>query len=140
MSKSMNKVFLLGNVGKDPETKSTPSGTIVANFSLATTDRRKDGQGSWVDETCWHTLVCFGRTAEIARDYVKKGTPIHVEGRLQTRSWDKDGQKHYRTEIVIDNLILLGAGKGQPAVAKPASTLSWDDVGSQAITDDDIPF
>jgi len=142
MSKSMNKVFLLGNVGKDPETKSTPSGTIVANFSLATTDRRKDGQGSWVDETCWHTLVCFGRTAEIARDYVKKGTPVHVEGRLQTRSWDdkQSGQKRYKTEIVVENLILLGGGEGKRQ-AKPASTSpTWEEVGSQAITDDDIPF
>lgn len=138
--KTLNKVMLLGSVGKDPEIRATGGGAVVANLSIATSERFKDKQGNWQDSTEWHSLVAFARTAEVIRDYVKKGTPIHVEGRLQTRSWDQDGQKRYRTEIVIDNLILLGAGKGQPAVAKPASTPSWDDVGSQSITDDDIPF
>ena len=88
MAKSVNKVILLGNVGKDPEIRSTPSGTIVANLTLATGDRQKDAQGNWQDVTEWHNLVAFTRTAEIIRDYVKKGAKLYVEGKIQTRSWD----------------------------------------------------
>jgi len=87
MAKGVNKVFLLGNVGKDPEMRATQGGMVIASFSLATADRKKDG-ANWVDSTEWHNLVCFGRTAEIVRDYVKKGSQIFVEGKIQTRSWD----------------------------------------------------
>ena len=88
MAKSVNKVILLGNVGKDPEIRSTGGGTMVASFTLATSDRTKDAQGNWQDRTEWHNLKAFGRTAEIVRDYVKKGAKLFVEGRLTTRSWD----------------------------------------------------
>ena len=88
MAKSVNKVILLGNVGKDPEIRSTGGGTMVANFTLATSDRQKDAQGNWQDRTEWHNLVAFKRTAEIVRDYVKKGSKLYVEGKIQTRSWD----------------------------------------------------
>ena len=100
MAKSVNKVILLGNVGKDPEIRSTPSGTMVASFGLATSDRYQDPQGNWQDRTEWHNLVAFKRTAEIVRDYVKKGSKLYVEGKLQTRSWDdkETGQKRYKTE------------------------------------------
>jgi single-strand DNA-binding protein len=140
----MNKVMLLGSVGRDPEIRATASGSVVASLSIATSERFKDKQGNWQDSTEWHSLVAFARTAEVIRDYVKKGTPIHVEGRLQTRSWDQDGQKRYRTEIVIDNIILLGGkeaggAKTERTSSKP-STPSWEDVGSQPITDDEIPF
>src|SRR5271168_1571632 len=110
MAKGVNKALLLGHVGKDPEIRSTAGGTIVASFSLATSDRQKDGQGNWADKTEWHNLVAFNRTAEIVRDYVKKGTQLFVEGKIQTRSWDdKDsGQKKYRTEILVNELTLLG--------------------------------
>src|SRR5271170_5269752 len=113
MAKSVNKVILLGNVGKDPEIRSTPSGTMVANFSLATTDRVKDATGNWTDRTEWHNLVAFQRTAEIIRDYVKKGSKLYVEGKIQTRSWDdkESGQKRYRTEIIVNDLSLL-SGRG----------------------------
>ena len=87
MAKSVNKVFLLGNVGKDPEIRSTGGGTMVANLTLATSDRQ-DPQGNWQDRTEWHNLVAFKRTAEIIRDYVKKGSKLYVEGKIQTRSWD----------------------------------------------------
>jgi single-strand DNA-binding protein len=87
MAKGVNKALLLGHVGKDPEIRSTAGGTIVASFSLATSDRQKDGQGNWADKTEWHNLVAFNRTAEIVRDYVKKGTQLFVEGKIQTRSW-----------------------------------------------------
>src|SRR6185312_1317207 len=114
MAKGVNKVFLLGNVGKDPEIRSTPSGTTVATFSLATADRRKDAQGNWSDSTEWHNLVAFQRTAEIVRDYVKKGTQLFVEGKIQTRSWDdkESGQKRYKTEVLVNELTLLGSKGG----------------------------
>ena len=103
MAKSVNKVILLGNVGKDPEIRSTGGGTMVANFTLATSDRFQDAQGNWQDKTEWHNLVAFKRTAEIVRDYVKKGSKLYIEGKIQTRSWDdkESGQKKYRTEILV---------------------------------------
>ena len=109
MAKSVNKIILLGNVGKDPEFRATAGGTTVANFSLATTDRTKDATGNWTDRTEWHNLVAFQRTAEIVRDYVKKGSKLYVEGKIQTRSWDdKDtGAKRYRTEIIVNDISLL---------------------------------
>lgn len=156
MAKSVNKVILLGNVGKDPEIRSTPGGTMVASFSLATSDRYQDQQGNWQDRTEWHNLVAFKRTAEIIRDYVKKGSKLYVEGRIQTRSWDdKEGAKHYKTEIIINDLSLLsgrdeGSGGGYSRGASSSSASSsydqrtpaaQDDVAQSAeISDDDIPF
>jgi single-strand DNA-binding protein len=155
MAKSVNKVILLGNVGKDPEIRSTPSGTIVANFILATSDRQKDQQGNWQDRTEWHNLVAFTRTAEIIRDYVKKGSKLYIEGKIQTRSWDdkESGQKKYRTEIIVNELALLsgrekGASGGyrRPASSsaagfdqRPAAPAN-DYAQSAEISDDDIPF
>ena len=114
MAKGVNKVFLLGNVGKDPEIRSTAGGMAIASFTLATADRQKDAQGNWTDKTEWHNLVAFQRTAEIVRDYVKKGTQIFVEGKIQTRSWDdkESGQKRYKTEILVNELSLLGKPGG----------------------------
>lgn len=152
MAKGVNKVFLLGNVGKDPEIRSTPSGTTVATFSLATADRRKDAQGNWSDSTEWHNLVAFQRTAEIVRDYVKKGTQLFIEGKIQTRSWDdkESGQKKYRTEILVNELSLLGkpgGGEGggggysrSSSSGSGTSQSSAPDYADQGITDDDIPF
>ena len=155
MAKGVNKVFLLGNVGKDPEIRSTAGGTIVASFSLATADRQKDQQGNWQDKTEWHNLVAFSRTAEIVRDYVKKGTQLFIEGKIQTRSWDdkESGQKKYRTEILVNEMSLLGGGPGRGEGASAggysrSSTASFDqrtpaaqnDYADQGITDDDIPF
>jgi single-strand DNA-binding protein len=155
MAKSVNKVILLGNVGKDPEIRSTPSGTIVASFTLATSDRQKDQQGNWQDRTEWHNLVAFTRTAEIVRDYVKKGTKLYIEGRIQTRSWDdkESGQKKYRTEIIVNELALLSGreeGAGGGSYSRPASSSAGsdqrpaavaNDYGPSAeISDDDIPF
>ena len=103
MAKGVNKVFLLGNVGKDPEIRSTAGGMTVASFSLATAERAKDAQGNWADKTEWHNIVCFQRTAEVVRDYVKKGTQLLIEGKIQTRSWDDktSGEKKYKTEILV---------------------------------------
>ena len=152
MAKSVYKVILLGNVGKDPEMRSTPGGTLVANFTLATSDRQKDAQGNWQERTEWHNLVAFTRTAEIIRDHVKKGSKLYVEGKIQTRSWDdKDsGQKRYRTEILAFDLTLLGGrsehngngnGYSRPnASYATAGKVQQDDYADQGITDDDIPF
>src|ERR1700728_2573932 len=116
MAKGVNKVFLLGNVGKDPEIRATAGGMTIASFTLATADRQKDSTGNWADKTEWHNLVAFQRTAEIVRDYVKKGTQLYIEGKIQTRSWDdkESGQKKYRTEILVNDLQLLG-GRGEGA-------------------------
>src|ERR1700739_735021 len=99
MAKSVNKVILVGNVGKEPEVKFATSGTAIANFSIATSERFKDKSGEWQDRTEWHNLVAYQRTAEIIRDYVKKGNKLYIEGRIQTRSWDDktSGEKKYRT-------------------------------------------
>ncbi|MHB1022135.1 MAG: single-stranded DNA-binding protein [Acidobacteriaceae bacterium] len=151
MAKSVNKVILLGNVGKDPEIRSTPSGTIIATFSLATTDRTKDQTGNWTDRTEWHNLKAFQRTAEIIRDYVKKGSKLYVEGRIQTSSWDdkESGQKKYRTEILVNDIALL-SGRGEEGGGggySRSNTASFDQRGpaedfaqTTEITDDDIPF
>lgn len=156
MAKSVNKVILLGNVGKDPEIRSTTGGTMVASFGLATTDRTKDAQGNWQDKTEWHNIVAYGRLAEIIRDYVKKGHKLFIEGRLTTRNWDdkESGQKKYRTEIIVNDLSLLSgredggsAGGGYtrqssgpvPIDQRPAP--GHDDISQSAeISDDDIPF
>lgn len=158
MAKGVNKVLLLGNVGKDPEIRSTAGGTIVASFSLATADRQKDQTGQWVDKSEWHNLVAFNRTAEIVRDYVKKGSQLYIEGKIQTRSWDdkESGQKKYRTEVLVNDMTLLGKpgggseGGGGSSYTKAASSssTSYDqrspasvpDYGDNGITDDDIPF
>ena len=154
MAKSVNKVTLLGNLGKDPEVKFLPSGQAVANFSIATTDRFKDkNSNEWQDRTEWHNIVAYGRTAEIVRDYVKKGNKLYVEGRLTTRSWDdKDsGKKIYRTEIVVNDLVLIGgrADGGEAGGSYSSNRQSSSSQGSYAqaapdydtgITDDDIPF
>jgi single-strand DNA-binding protein len=154
MAKSVNKVILLGNVGKDPEVKFLPSGQAVANFSIATTERYKDKGGEWQDRTEWHNLVAYAKLAEIIRDYVKKGTKLYVEGRLTTRSWDdKDtGKKVYRTEIVIGEITLL-SGRGEESMGggsnySRSNTASFDQrpsggeeyAQSTEITEDDIPF
>jgi single-strand DNA-binding protein len=159
MAKGTNKAFLLGHVGKDPEIRSTASGMTVASFSLATTDRQKDNHGNWEDKTEWHTLVAFQRTAEIVRDYVKKGTQLFIEGKIQTRSWDDKatGEKKYRTEILINELTLLGGssdrengghsngrghsrGNSEGFGRSRSATHEEYAYADQGITDDDIPF
>ncbi len=166
MARGVNKVILVGNVGKDPEIRATQGGMSIASFALATTDRTKGQDGQWVDKTEWHNLVAFQRTAEIVRDYVKKGSQIYVEGKIQTRSWDdkESGQKKYKTEILVNDLQLLG-GRGEGASTggerssggysqsnsnsyAKSNSASFDqrqpasapDYGDTGITDDDIPF
>lgn len=153
MAKSVNKVILIGNLGKDPDVKVTPSGTPVAKFSLATNERYKDKAGQWQDRTEWHNLVAWQRTAEIIGEYVKKGSKIYVEGSLRTSSWDdkNTGEKKYRTEIVVNDLVLL-SGRGDGEGASRSSGAGGSNFDQRApepepapahtggITDEDIPF
>ncbi|MGB6688288.1 MAG: single-stranded DNA-binding protein [Terracidiphilus sp.] len=151
MSKTVNKVLLLGNVGKDPEIASTNGGTLVAKLSLATSERFKDKQGEWQERTEWHNLVAYARGAEILRDYVHKGSKLFVEGRLTTRSWDdkESGKKIYRTEIVVGDLSLISSSDGvRPAQSRtPKSSTSGAqndesaaDFEGLGIQDSEIPF
>ncbi|MGD0445365.1 MAG: single-stranded DNA-binding protein [Edaphobacter sp.] len=158
MAKGTNKALLLGHVGKDPEIRSAAGGMIVASFSLATADRQNDSQGNWQDKAEWHNLVAFQRTAEIVRDYVKKGTQLFIEGKIQTRSWDdkESGQKKYRTEILVNELTLLGGASGgenggyghrsngnyarSNTGGSRAAVNEEYAYADQGITDDDIPF
>ncbi len=116
MSRSVNKTILVGNVGGDPETRYMPNGNAVTNITLATTDSWKDKQtGQLQERTEWHRVVLFGKVAEIAGEYLRKGSQCYIEGRLQTREWEKDGVKRYTTEIVVDmngTMLLLG-GRGE---------------------------
>ena len=159
---SINKVILIGNLGKDPETRYLPSGDAVTNITVATTDTWKGKEGAKQEHTEWHRIAFFGKLAEIAGEYLKKGSPVYVEGRIRTRKWqDKEGQDRYSTEIVADRMQMLGsrqgmgggerdaggereggsrpaskpssAGAGAAAGAKPAGS-KFDDF------EDDIPF
>src|SRR5579864_572317 len=110
MPKSVNKVILVGNVGKDPEVKYSTSGTPIAKFSLATNERFKDRNDEWQERTEWHSIVAWQRLAEIVGEYVAKGAKVYVEGKIQTSSWEdmQSGERKYRTEIVAHDLLLLG--------------------------------
>ncbi len=142
----LNKVMLIGNLGRDPEVRNTPSGQAVATFSLATNRRWRDRDGNRQEQTEWHNIVCWGRQAEIAGQYLAKGRQIFVEGRLQTRSWEdkQSGEKKYRTEIVCDNFQMLGSRSdtgggygGGTSDSGPSYGSAGGDAGPE---DDDIPF
>ena len=159
MAKSVNKVILIGNLGKDPEVKYTPQGTAVAKFSLATNERYKDKDGNWQDRTEWHNITCWARLAEIAGEYLKKGRTVYIEGSLRTDSWEdkQTGQKKYMTNVVANDLVLLG-GRGEGGGGDDAGHGSSRGASGGAgggnefdqrptgaakgaeITDDDIPF
>jgi single-strand DNA-binding protein len=139
MSRSLNKVQLIGNLGKDPELKYTPSGVAVATFSIATSESWKDQEGNQQEKTEWHNIVAWRKLAEICGEYLKKGKKVYLEGKLQTRNYEKDGIKRYVTEIVADQLIMLdggGGGKGSNA----SSTSEAAPMASDAPKDDDLPF
>lgn len=140
MARGINKVILVGNLGADPEVRYMPSGGAVTNLRVATTDSWKDKQsGEQQERTEWHRIVMFGRLAEIAGEYLRKGSQVYLEGRLQTRKWQgQDGNDRYTTEIVANDMQMLGGRGGQqvpdaPAESTKASAPSDD-------FDDDIPF
>jgi single-strand DNA-binding protein len=148
---SVNKVILVGNLGRDAEMRFTPGGAAVATLNLATTEVWNDKGGQKQEKTEWHRVVLWGKTAESLNEYLTKGKQIYVEGRLQTRKWqDKDGQDKYTTEIRGDRIVLLGGGGGGGGGARQqnrgsgagASSSSDDHMGEPVseLTDDDIPF
>ena len=137
---SVNKVILVGNLGRDAEVKVTASGQSVASFSIATTETwTKDGEKK--EKTEWHRIVLWGRQADTLQPYLTKGKQIYVEGRLETRQWEKDGQKHYTTEVKADRIVLLGGG-GRGGDRGDRGDVGYADPMASAapITDDDIPF
>ena len=149
MARGVNKVILVGHLGSDPEVKYMPSGSAVANLSLATTEGWKDKQsGEKQEKTEWHRVVLFARLAEIAGEYLRKGAQVYIEGRLQTRKWQgKDGQDRYTTEIVANDLQMLGgrggSGGGDSFASAPASSSAPAAAPAAASApdfDDDIPF
>ena len=118
----VNKVILVGNLGKDPELRYAPSGMAIANFSIATTETWKDKSGAKQEKTEWHKIVAFNKLAEICGEYLNKGKQVYIEGKIQTRQWeDKDGNKRYTTEIVAQTMQFLGAAGGKGAAPQSAS-------------------
>jgi single-strand DNA-binding protein len=160
MARSVNKVILLGNLGRDAELAYTPSGQALCKVGLATGRRWQDkSSGEWQEETEWHNLVIWGKLAESMTQYLTKGQRLYVEGRIKSRNWEKDGVKHYATDIVVENLVLAGSrgdapggGGGEarpprPTAAKPAARPASAPAGAapgegpiEDITEDDIPF
>ncbi len=150
---SVNKVILVGNLGRDAELRYTPGGAAVATINMATTDVYKDREGQKKEDTQWHRVILWGRTAESLNEYLTKGKQIYVEGRLQTRKWtDKDGVEKYTTEIRGDRVVLLGGGGGGggpraargPVESGAGASGGYDqgpqDSGPGDLSDDDIPF
>ena len=150
MARGLNKVMLIGNLGADPEIKYSPGGTPIANLRLATNESRKNSEGEWEDRTEWHRVVIFGKQAEFCKDYLRKGSKIFIEGRIQTRSWDdKNGQKHYMTEVVSYNMVMLdqkgqdvsiNAPEPQKSSASPADTMPEPPGDNFPEGEDDLPF
>lgn len=142
---SLNKVMLIGNLGKDPEVRYTTSGAAVASFSVATTEKFKNKSGEWEEKTEWHNVTLWSRLAEIAGEYLSKGKTVYIEGRLQTRKWqDKDGKDRYTTEIVGEKMQMLsakgdGGGKSGGGRSGGEPTAAYDDPVAYN-QDDDIPF
>lgn len=137
---SVNKVILVGNLGRDPEIRYTTGGQPVANFTMATTERWNDPSGERKEKTEWHRIVVWGKQAEIAAEYLRKGRQVYVEGSLQTREWtDREGNKRYTTEVRAQRLQLLGRPDDRPAAApQPAAEEVAEPAGG--FSEDDIPF
>jgi single-strand DNA-binding protein len=142
---SVNRVFLLGNLGKDPEVRHTQGGTTVANLRIATTERRPDGNGGWQDQTEWHSVVVFGKQADNVKKFLTKGRQVFVEGSLRTRQWqDQQGQKRFSTEVVALRVEFIGGRTSQGPSDEMGATVPPGDEGMPADfgggPDDDIPF
>ena len=144
MARGVNKVIIVGNLGQDPETRYMPSGSAVTNVRIATNESWKDKQtGEQKDRTEWHSVAMFGRLAEIAAEYLRKGSQVYIEGKLRTRKWqDKDGNDRYTTEIIADEMQMLGSrsGGGAPAMSDSPPASAPPPQASGDDFDDDIPF
>lgn len=145
---SLNKVMLIGNLGRDPEVRTLESGNKVASFKLATTEKYKDKSGERKEQTEWHSVSCWGKLADIVEQYVKKGNAVYVEGKIRTRSYEKDGETRYMTEILADSLQMLGGRREEPVADQPAAEQparqDWKPRIEPASVadpqDDDLPF
>lgn len=136
----INKVMLLGNLGKDPEVRSLETGAKVASFTLATTENYKDREGNRVSHTEWHNIVVWRGLAEVAEKYLKKGNQVFIEGKIKTRVWeDKDKNKRYTTEIVADNMTMLGGKREGEITDIPSNLVAESDI-LPSTTEDDLPF
>ena len=143
MARGINKVILVGNLGRDPDTRYLPSGGAVTNVSLATSRSWKDrDSGEQKEKTEWHRIVFFNRLAEIAGEYLKRGSKVYVEGELRTREWEKEGQKHFTTEIVGNEMQMLDSkgGSSDYETSNSSSGATPTSLSSSEIIDDDIPF
>jgi single-strand DNA-binding protein len=149
MARGVNKVILIGNLGQDPETKYMPSGSAVTNLRIATTESFKDREtGEQQERTEWHSVAMFGRLAEVAGEYLRKGSQVYIEGRIRTRKWqDKQGQDRYSTEIIADQMQMLGSkgggmggGSEAGAAERPSPAKARTATAPEAELDDDIPF
>lgn len=142
MPKSINKVSLVGNVGKNPEVKYSPSGTPIAKVSLATNERFKDRSGEWQERVEWHAIVAWQRLAEIVGEFVVTGSKVYIEGKLQTSSWEdrQSGERKYRTEIVARDIVLLSSRDNIQNPARETPAPQADAEPAPAVVDDDIPF
>ncbi len=157
MARGVNKVILVGNLGNDPDTRYTQGGMAIVTLSLATTSARKDKEGNSQEKTEWHRVKLFGKLGEIAAEYLRKGRQVYIEGRLEYGSYEKEGVKHYTTDIIADEMQMLGGGgegRGEPRAERPSrsqrdESTAGDDRGAKAqpktdfaddFTDDDIPF
>lgn len=149
MARGINKVILIGNLGRDPETRYSQSGSAVTNFSLATSESWRDrSSGEQQDRTEWHNVVCFARLAEIAGEYLRKGSKVYIEGSLRTSSWEQEGQKKYRTEVMARELQMLDSRGGDMSLDDSQSNVPQSGGGQPESSegpptsdfDDDIPF
>lgn len=140
MAKDLNKVMLIGRLGQDPELKYTQSGIAVVGFSIATGMKWKDQEGNWQEKTEWHNLKAWRGLAETCSNYLKKGSKVYVEGRLETSNWeDENKKKHYKTEIVIDDMIMLDS-KGDSNNSGGSYSTTTKAAGNSSSSDDDLPF
>ncbi len=143
MARGINKVIIVGNLGQDPETRYMPSGAAVTNFTVATNESWKDKQtGEQKDRTEWHRVAMFGRLAEVAAEYLRKGSQVYIEGKLRTRKWqDRDGKDRYTTEIIADEMQMLGGrGGGSAPMSSESAPVSASPQPPADDFDDDIPF
>lgn len=137
----INKVILIGNLGQDPKVHTPQSNSIVTQLSVATSRRVKQADGQYADETEWHRVTCFGKTAEVARDYLAKGRQVYIEGRLRTRKFtDKDNTEKYVTEIICETLKLIGRKEDAAAPAAAPAPATQRPAPAASYTDDDLPF
>ena len=145
MANGLNKVILIGNLGRDPEVRYTPGGLAVANFSMATSETWTNKEGEKETRTEWHRIVAWGKLGEICGEYLSKGKQVYIEGRIQTREWeDKEGNKRYTTEITASQMLMLGsresAGESRPSPSSDMETPNLSEPPISKTKDDDIPF